>query len=123
MKKAIDYYKEGYNCAEAIIKAFNTEHNKNIPVALGSPFGSGMTVGSTCGAITASLIVIGALKGREDSNVLNETRKDTRALLKNIKDKYGSLDCIELKKQGISCEEIVRETYEVLNQIMMNEEM
>ncbi|TCT16164.1 C_GCAxxG_C_C family probable redox protein [Natranaerovirga pectinivora] len=123
MKKAIDFYNEGYNCAEAIIKGYNTEHNKSIPVALGSPFGSGMTIGSTCGAITAALIVIGASKGREDSKEINETRKDTKALLKKIKDKYGSLECIELKKQGVPCENLVEDAYNILNEIVTKEGM
>ena len=34
----------------------------DIPVSMASPFGSGMTVGSTCGAVTGSLMALGCIK-------------------------------------------------------------
>ena len=64
--KVSDYHKQGYNCAEAMIKAYNEEHGTNIPVSLGSGMGSGFTSGSLCGAISAATMIIGYLKGREE---------------------------------------------------------
>ncbi|WP_337960811.1 hypothetical protein [Caloramator sp. mosi_1] len=39
MKKAVDFHREGYNCAEAIIKSANQKFGLEIPVGLGSAFG------------------------------------------------------------------------------------
>ena len=53
MEKKVKYTKGEFNCAETIIDAFNKNNSTSIPVSLGSGMGSGMTVGSLCGAINA----------------------------------------------------------------------
>lgn len=116
MNKAVEFHKEGYNCAESILKAVNDEKGLNIPVAVASPFGSGMTVGTTCGAITGTLMAIGAMKGRESSSETNETRKLTKEIMDKVREKYGTFQCIELKKNGVSCDEIIEYAYNVLNE-------
>lgn len=118
MTKPSEYHKQGYNCAEAMIKAFNEKNNKNIPVSLGSGMGSGFTVGSMCGAIGAATLIIGAEKGRESEKELNEARKLTKELIDDIKEKYNTETCKDLKKNGISCAEIVEYTFESLNKIL-----
>ncbi len=116
MKKVLEFREQGYNCAESIVKTFNEENNLNIPVQLASPFGTGMAVGGTCGAIAGALISLGALKGRVEGKVPNESRQYTKEVVNKVKEKYGTLECIELKKKGISCAEIIEYTYEVLNE-------
>lgn len=114
MNKAVEFREQGYNCAESIIKALNEEKGLNIPVSTASPFGGGMTVGDTCGAITGSLIAIGSLKGRESNEEANETRNLTKEIMNKVKEKYGTYQCIELKKNHVSCAEIIEFTYSVL---------
>ncbi|MFA6939723.1 MAG: C-GCAxxG-C-C family (seleno)protein [Clostridiaceae bacterium] len=116
MAKVLEYHKQGYNCAESIIKAFNEEKGLNIPVQIASPFGTGMTIGSTCGAVTGSLIALGALKGREEASNKNESRKYTKEIMTKIKEKYGTFECLELKKKGVSCSEIIEYTYDILKE-------
>lgn len=112
------YIKGELNCAETIIAAYNEEKETDIPVALGSGLGSGATVGSICGAVNAAAIVIGALKGRENKDQSNDARAIVNELMKSIKTKYGTEICIDLKKSGVSCEEIVDYTYNELNRIL-----
>lgn len=114
MSRVVEFYKEGYNCAESIIKALNEEKNLNIPVAVATPFGGGMAVGSTCGAITGAMIALGAIKGRESAQESNEARKLSREIMGKIKENYGTFSCIELKKNGVSCDEIIEYSYEIL---------
>ena len=116
MKKVLEFRDQGYNCAESIVKTFNEEHNLNIPVQVATPFGTGMAVGGTCGAIAGALISLGAINGREEATDTNESRKYTKDIVNKVKEKYGTLECIELKKKGISCGEIIEYTYEVLNE-------
>jgi C_GCAxxG_C_C family probable redox protein len=64
-------FKDGYNCAEAILRAFNEILNNPLsPEGLktASGFGGGLGhAGCMCGALTASVMVLGLLKGRLDS--------------------------------------------------------
>ncbi|OSA92923.1 UNVERIFIED_ORG: oxidoreductase [Clostridium botulinum] len=110
MDRAVELHKEGYNCAESILKAFNEDNGVDIPVSLASPFGSGMTIGSTCGAIT------GALKGRNTNEEKNDSRSFAREVVTKVKEKYGTLECIELKKKGITCDEMIKYTYDLLKE-------
>ncbi|MCH3965958.1 MAG: C-GCAxxG-C-C family protein [Clostridium sp.] len=118
MKKVLEFHKEGYNCAESIVKAINEEKETNIPVSIASPFGSGMTVGTTCGAVTGALMALGSIKGRETSKESNETREITKEVMNRVKEKYGTFECSKLKKKGISCDEIIEYTYEILRECL-----
>ncbi|NEU05963.1 C-GCAxxG-C-C family (seleno)protein [Clostridium senegalense] len=118
MKKVLDFHKEGYNCSESIIKAINEENNLDIPVSIATPFGGGMSVGTTCGAITGAMMVLGATKGRENAKNPNEARKYGKLLMNKIKEEYGTFDCIELKRKGVSCDEIIEYAYDALKEIM-----
>ena len=123
MSKAVKYHGQGYTCAESIIKAFNDETDANISVSIASPFGSGMTVGSTCGAITGAIMAVGAVCGREEASEQNESRQYARGLMRQIKEKYGTYECIELKKKGVSCDEIIAYSYQLLQAQIMQPSM
>lgn len=114
MADVLEYHKQGYNCAESIVKAFNEENGSNIPVSIASPFGTGMTVGSTCGAVTGALMAVGSLKGREEATSKNESRQYTKEIINQVKEKYGTIECLQLKKNGVTCDEIIEYTYNVL---------
>ena len=116
MEKVLEFHKEGYNCAESIIKAFNEDTNLDIPVSIASPFGGGMAVGGTCGAITGTLMAVGALKGRNTSEEKNDSRTLTKEVITKVKEKYGTLECIELKKKGVTCDEIIEYAYGILKE-------
>jgi C_GCAxxG_C_C family probable redox protein len=116
MADVLKYHKEGYNCAESVIKAFNEENQLNIPVSIASPFGTGMVVGSTCGAVTGALMALGSVRGREEATVRNESRKHTKEIMNKVKEKYGSFECLELKKKGVSCSEIIDYAYSILKE-------
>ncbi|QEK11532.1 oxidoreductase [Crassaminicella thermophila] len=105
---AINYYREGYNCAESIIQSVNEKKKINIPVCIGSPFGSGMSTGSVCGAATAAVVAIGYLKGRNHSTEQNKAARYSKDLIKKIREKFGSEICIDLKRKGVSCKEIIQ---------------
>ena len=118
MTKPSEYHKQGYTCAEAIIKSYNEEDNTDIPVALGSGMGTGVTVGSLCGAVNAAVLVLGYIKGREDNSQSNDARAYSRELMNRVRDKYNSEICLDLKKNKVSCSEIIDFSYDALKEIL-----
>lgn len=120
MTKPSLYHSQGYNCAEALIKSYNEEFNTNIPVALGSGMGTGISVGSLCGAVNAAVLVAGFIKGREDSSTPNEARRYSKEIIKKVRDKYESEICANLKKNKISCNEIIDFSYDLLKEVLEN---
>ncbi|MGL5314411.1 MAG: C-GCAxxG-C-C family (seleno)protein [Peptostreptococcaceae bacterium] len=118
MTKPSVYHKEGYTCAEALIKSYNEEHNTDIPVALGSGMGVGMTVGSICGAVNAAAMVVGYIKGRESNSETNVARNYSRELMTKVRDRYNTEICADLKRNKVSCAEIIDFSYDALNEIL-----
>ena len=118
MTKPSVYHSQGYNCAEALIKSYNEEHNTDIPISLGSGMGTGMAVGSLCGAVNAAAMIIGYVKGRESNQDINVARAYSRELMKNIRDNFDSEICLELKQNGVSCEEIIDHSYDILKELL-----
>ncbi|EJP6471095.1 C-GCAxxG-C-C family protein [Clostridium sporogenes] len=116
MSRVVEFHKEGFNCAESIIKALNEEKNLDIPVSMASPFGAGMTVGSTCGAITGALMALGAIKGRQECKNKNQSLALAKEVMAKVKEKYDTFDCRELKKKGISCDEMIEFAYNVVKE-------
>lgn len=118
MTKPSIYHNQGYTCAEALIKSYNEEFKTEIPVALGSGMGTGITVGSLCGAVNAAVLVAGYIKGREDSSDPNEARKYTKEIMKKVREEYNTEICANLKKNKVSCSEIIDFSYNALKEVL-----
>ena len=118
MTKPSIYHSQGYNCAEALIKSYNEEFKTDIPVALGSGMGTGMAVGSLCGAVNAAVLVTGFIKGREDSSDVNEARKCSKEIMRRVREQYDTEICANLKKNKVSCSEIIDFSYNALKEVL-----
>ena len=105
MTKPSVYHSQGYNCAEALIKSYNEEHNTDIPVSLGSAMGTGMTVGSLCGAVNAAAMIVGYIGY-------------ARELMSRVRGKFNSEICADLKRNKVSCAEIIDFSYEALKEVL-----
>lgn len=78
-----------FNCCQSVLVPFCKECGMTEEEAyrLGAHFGSGMRHGSTCGAVTGALMVLGmAGRGTDASN----------ALLRRFREKNQALDCAKL---------------------------
>ena len=99
---AINYFKEGYNCSQAVVLAFKDlltiDANELCKVA--SPFGGGISrMRETCGAVTGMVLVLGNLIGYstpEMGEKKHELYKNTQEILKIFENRYGSLTCRKL---------------------------
>ena len=96
---AINYFKEGYNCSQAVVLAFQdvlTIDAKEL-CKIASPFGGGLSrMRETCGAVSGMVLVLGNLIGYDTPEIgekKHELYKNTQELLRIFENKYGSLTC------------------------------
>ena len=112
--------KEGVlcNCAETIMMTYAEELGLKEEMAknLATNFGGGMKCGKTCGAITSSLMVLGAM-GVNDPVV-------TGGFVRAIRDNHDGLtDCSELLKRNVEmggqkkphCDKMIVEAIELMD--------
>ncbi|MBF7083617.1 C_GCAxxG_C_C family protein [Desulfallas sp. Bu1-1] len=87
--KAGENFRNGYNCAESIFLAFRELVAPELDPNLGRMFtgyGGGLGhAGCMCGALTASVAVLGLLKGRVSAD---EDRENCYTLARNFHDRF-----------------------------------
>lgn len=108
-----------YNCAQSLLVTFAEEMGltEEQAYALGAHFGSGMRHGSTCGALTSALMVLG---------MTGHDAKDAGALMAEMRKNRGALDCATLlktsKEQGIPnkehCDGLVYELVQAVENML-----
>lgn len=107
------YFKEGYNCAESIFKTFKplvAPDMDESTVRMFTGFGGGFGhAGCTCGALAASVAVLGMLKGRvsvkEDRNPAYNIAKEFHD---KFEEKFGATCCRVLNEYPFDSKEHLR---------------
>jgi C_GCAxxG_C_C family probable redox protein len=106
-EKAINYFKEGYNCSQSVVMAFDEVLSINAKelCKIASPFGGGISrMRETCGAVTGMVLVLGNLLGYDTPEMgekKHELYKNIQEILKIFENKYGSLTCRNLLNLSI----------------------
>ena len=108
------------NCAQTVMGVYAKEMglDEELAAAIGSNFGGGMRCGSTCGAIAAGYMVLGA-KGIESPAVLNDFRK------RIAKKHDGFTDCADLLRANAAkggdkkshCDNMIQEVIELIDEL------
>lgn len=106
--KAVDLFKQGYNCAQATAAAFADEMglDEQMVLRVMAGFGGGMGgLRETCGAVSAMVFAAGAFAG----NYAPTDKAAKKALYDTVKqmsrafaDKHGTTQCGELLRRA-SC--------------------
>lgn len=122
MKKyALELFKEGYNCAQAIVIAYGEEFgiDKNLSTNITSSFGSGLAgQGEVCGVIVGATIILGLKYG-------NSSNTHVRNLCNKFKEKHKGLTCrtlltedfpIVYKTHSSRCLTLISEICDLLEQ-------
>ncbi len=97
-RQAADYFhgKEGYNCAQSVLKTFQQECNiSEMTIYQASALGGGRAEGGVCGAIYSALLVSGDEKKAEE-------------LLQQFHQKTGSVYCTDIRESEAGCREFVK---------------
>jgi C_GCAxxG_C_C family probable redox protein len=121
-----EYFKSGYNCAESVLRA--TSETLGIQVdeqalRMTTGFGGGIGhAGCVCGALAASVMTLGLLKGRADAS---ESRKEAYELSeefhRRFQEKFGATCCrvlnpheFETREHLVTCVKITGNTAKLL---------
>ena len=101
-EKAYHLFKDGYNCAQAVIAVFAEDLGMDFETALriSSSFGGGMgKLREVCGAVSAMFMVAGLKNGYtspEATTEKNEHYALIQKLAKDFETENGSINCGEL---------------------------
>ena len=102
--KAVENFKKGYNCGQAVAVAFCdvTGLEEKATARMVSSFGGGMgRMREVCGAVSGMLFVLGYLYGYEepgDDRSKMELYSSVQALAGRFREKCGSIICREILK-------------------------
>lgn len=128
---AMDYFNQGLYCSEALLKAFNEAYDLGLPPSaykIATGFGSGMgETGCACGAVTACVMVLGLVAGRDNSSQSEALVFDgVKALQTSFRGTFKTTCCKVLTKDVVwgstehtrQCERIVGETAQMTQAIL-----
>lgn len=103
----------GFNCAQSVLTALRgvTGLADQTALAISGGFGGGMRCGEICGAVSGALMAIGLANPFTDGND-PDAKEKIRALAvrctSDFRERFGCLRCVELKKSGHPCPELIR---------------
>lgn len=128
-EKTLELYRNGYNCAQAVVCAFAEECNitNDDLFRMSEGFGSGIAVGEMCGALSGMTMVIGLKNSIGNPANGEPTKADTYQKVKTyielFKEKHGSYLCRDLKgiKTGTplcSCEQCIIDTVALIEKYL-----
>ena len=99
---AIDCFKEGFSCSQAVLAAFSGQQglSRDTALKLADGFGGGMgRLGMTCGAVTGAMLVIGLQCGRAEAGDHAAKQKTVTLVRRFVRDftaSHGSITCHDL---------------------------
>ena len=133
--QAIDLFRSGLYCSEAILQVFNKELNLGLndnALKMATGFGAGLGASKcSCGSLTGAVMVLGAIKGRTCAeNNVDEIFSLTQELHDRFKQKYNATCCRVLTKEiewgapehHQHCEQYVSGAIEILFDILEKNE-
>lgn len=103
-EKAEQLFLEGYNCAQAVLLAFEDKTGlpRSTAARLASSFGGGMgRLREVCGALSGAFLVMGLLGGYESPDAKAEKAAhyaQIQAVAAEFRQRHGSILCREILK-------------------------
>ncbi len=110
-EKAVEIFKEEFNCAQAVLAAFSDKYGMDEKEAkkITCGFGAGCARQSlACGAVNGAYMVIGLKHGRTEKDDLKArdlTYQKTNEFTEKFKSFHGSVNCTDLLECNLGTEE------------------
>lgn len=115
---------EDYNCAEKILYGANKVYNLGLSdesLKLSAGFGGGMGIESTCGVVTAGIMVLSTLFVQERAHESSLIKEKTSIFINKFIKEMNSINCYNLKenyyKEDIGCNLIIFKSAEILDNL------
>lgn len=125
-------FKEGYNCAEAILRTFRDSLNLDLSdeaMKIATGFGGGLgQAGCMCGALTGAVMVISLLQGRTSPTVSRDPAYSCAKEFHGVfNEEFGASCCRVLnpyefgvREQRHNCLKITSRTAELLEKFLQD---
>ena len=109
---AVALHGEGFNCAQCVLCACGkyTNLDRNSSLAITGGFGGGVRCGEICGAISGAVMALGAAApfcDASDRETMTRIASLTKQCTAAFRDRFGALRCLDLKRAGVPCDELI----------------
>ena len=106
-KKAVEYHKRGYNCAQSVLAAFTdligTPERQLMDLAGG--VGGGAGAGELCGAVSGAVMVLGLLTPGDPADPV-ASKKRTVELSKELQKRFSGIF------EAVRCQELLKKKFD-----------
>lgn len=107
VEKAATYFKNNYNCSQAVFTAFATDFGipEELALKIATQFGGGARKGEMCGAVSGALMVLGLKYGHFHMNAPEEKAtayQKAEEFMNKFIEKNGTVVCRELLGYDVS---------------------
>lgn len=107
IEKSANYFKNGFNCSQAVFTTFATDYGMSEEMALkvATQFGGGARKGEMCGAVAGALMVLGLEYGHFHMNAPDEKAtayKRAEEFMERFIAQNGTVVCRELLGYDVS---------------------
>lgn len=102
------YLEENYNCAESVLRAGNEYYELGLhdrDMIMVASYGAGIMTGNTCGAVLGAAAVLSMKYVEAKAHDSEDIRPVTVKLIRKFNEKYGSVQCRDIKPQSFTKEE------------------
>lgn len=116
-EQALALRARGNNCAYCVLASCGkyTGLDEVKMQAITAGFGGGMRSGETCGAITGAVMALGLTQDDpKQAAVLS------RQCVESFRDAFGCVRCIELKRAGVPCNQLIAHGAEFIEKQLEN---
>ena len=123
------YLGSNYNCAEAIIRAGNEYYNLGLhenEMKMMGGYGAGIQCGASCGAVLSGVAILSLKYIETCAHESEDIRPVTLKLIKEFKNRYGSILCKDIKPQSFTpelrCKNTVETACDILESVLADYE-
>jgi len=112
----------GFNCAQSVLCSCGkyTGLDESLAAAIGAGFGGGVRSGEICGAIAGAVMALGLISANDASGEKRSISALSRECVDSFRREYGCVRCLELKKAGVSCDELIRKGAQFVEAVAIN---
>lgn len=119
---------EDFNCAEKLLYGANQVYNLGLDdnaLKVSAGFGGGMAIDSVCGALTASVMVLGLLFVKNNAHESTRIKTLTQELFATYRKEMQDIHCGPLKASyrtpEIQCKNVIAKAAQILDHIIERE--